>query len=244
MHQSKLPLTTWFWAAYVMATQPNGISAHQLQRELGLGSYKTAWLLCAKLRCTMVVPDRTPLSGLVEIDKTEIIWRSKNGVGAGDRRSYRRQMLIVGAVEVQDLRLGRIHLSTVPDHSADSLHAFLAASLALGATVRTDGRLGDCSALGIDHDPQFFVVAAGHNGLHWIRRVFSDLEVWALGVPHGLRRKHLQSYLDEFVFRFNSRRTRDAAFSALLGIAVAQPPVTYKMLVSQGAAASAPGLPL
>jgi ribosomal protein L37AE/L43A len=52
MHQSKLPLTTWFWAAYVMATQPNGISANQLQRELGLGSYKTAWLLCAKLRCS------------------------------------------------------------------------------------------------------------------------------------------------------------------------------------------------
>src|SRR5207248_5351280 len=59
MHHSKLPLTTWFWAAYVMATQPNGISALQLQRELGLGSYKTAWLLCAKLRHSMVAPGVT-----------------------------------------------------------------------------------------------------------------------------------------------------------------------------------------
>jgi Transposase zinc-ribbon domain len=50
MHHSKLPLTPWFWAAYLMATHSNGISALQLQRQLALGSDKTAWLLCAKLR--------------------------------------------------------------------------------------------------------------------------------------------------------------------------------------------------
>jgi hypothetical protein len=95
------------------------------------------------------------------------------------------------------------------------------------------------AVLGVNHDPEFNIVAAGHNGVHWIRHIFSDLEVWALGVPHGLRREHLQSYLDEFVFRFNRRRNRDAAFSSLLGIAAAHQPVTYKMLVSQLAATSA-----
>src|SRR4030088_784823 len=53
MHHSKLPLTTWFWAAYLMATHSNGISALHLQRQLALGSYKTAWLMCAKLRRSM-----------------------------------------------------------------------------------------------------------------------------------------------------------------------------------------------
>jgi hypothetical protein len=71
MHHSKLPLTTWFWAAYLMATHSNGISARQLPRQLGLGSYRSAWLLCGKLR-HMVVPGRTALAGLVEIDETEI----------------------------------------------------------------------------------------------------------------------------------------------------------------------------
>jgi hypothetical protein len=47
MHHSKLPLTAWFWAAYLMATHSNGTSALQLQRQLAFGSYKTAWLLCA-----------------------------------------------------------------------------------------------------------------------------------------------------------------------------------------------------
>ena len=50
MHGSKLALTVWFWAAYLMAAHSNGISALQPQKQLGLGSYKTAWLLCAKLR--------------------------------------------------------------------------------------------------------------------------------------------------------------------------------------------------
>jgi Transposase zinc-ribbon domain len=54
MHHSKLPLTAWFWAAYLMATHSNGISALQLQRQLAFGSYKTAWLICAKLRCSML----------------------------------------------------------------------------------------------------------------------------------------------------------------------------------------------
>ena len=69
MHGSKLPLTVWFWAAYLMATHSNGISALQVQKQLGLGSYKSSWLLCAKLRRAMVAPERSPLAGLVEVDE-------------------------------------------------------------------------------------------------------------------------------------------------------------------------------
>ncbi len=78
---------------------------------------------------------------------------------------------------------------------------------------------------------------AAHIVLPWVHRIFSNLKVWALGVYHGLRRKHLQSYLDEFVFRFNRRRTRHAAFRSLLGIAAAHQPLPYKMLISPEAKA-------
>ena len=74
----KLALTTWFWAAYMMATHSNGISALQLQRQLALGSYRSAWLLCGKLRRSIVAPGRSTLAGLVEIDETEIPCRSRN----------------------------------------------------------------------------------------------------------------------------------------------------------------------
>ena len=79
MHGSKLPLTVWFWAAYLMATHSNGIAALQLQKQLGLGSDKSAWLLCGKLRRATVAPDRAPLSGLVEIDETTIPFRTDCG---------------------------------------------------------------------------------------------------------------------------------------------------------------------
>jgi len=77
---------------------------------------------------------------------------------------------------------------------------------------------------------------AAHIVLPWVHRIFANLKVWALGVYHGLRRKYLQSYLDEFVFRFNRRRTRHAAFRSLLGIAAALQPRPYQMLIAPEAA--------
>jgi hypothetical protein len=73
---------------------------------------------------------------------------------------------------------------------------------------------------------------AAHLVLPWVHRIFSNLKGRALGVYHGLRRRHLQSYLDQFGFRFNRRRTRHAAFRSLLGIAAGHKPITYKMLIS------------
>ena len=250
MHHSKLPLTTWFWAAYLMATHSNGISALQLQRQLALGSYKSAWLLCAKLRRSMLVPGRTPLAGLVEVDETELPCRSKNDPLTGGRgRSRQGKILVVGAVEVQDggptgqargLKAhgpGRIRLKEIPDYSAASLHAFLGANLAPGATAKTDGLPSYAGAPSVHHDPHVVGKMAAHIVLPWVHRVFSNLKVWALGVYHGLRRKHLQSYLDEFVFRFNRRRTRHAAFRSLLAIGVGHAPLSYKMLISPEAKA-------
>ena len=240
MHHSKLPLTAWFWAAYLMATHSNGISAAQLQRQLGFGSYKTAWLICAKLRCSMVAPDSNPLAGLVEVDETEIACRSKYDPLTGGRgRSHHGKMLVVGAVEIEDggSGPGRIRLGEVSDYSADSLHPFIAQNLAAGATAKTDGWSAYPGAPGVRHDPRVIGKIAAHVVLPWVHRIFSNLKVWALGVYHGLRRRHLQSYLDEFVFRFNRRRTRHAAFRSLLGIAADHPPLTYQMLISPEAKA-------
>jgi hypothetical protein len=73
---------------------------------------------------------------------------------------------------------------------------------------------------------------AAHIVLPWVHSVFSNLKTWALGVYHGLRQKHLQAYLDEFVFRFNRRSTPHAAFKSLLGIAMVKKPATYNRLIA------------
>ncbi len=190
--------------------------------------------MATKLRRSMVAPGRSALAGLVEVDETEIVCRSKNDpLTGGGGRSHQGKILVVGAVEVEDggAGPGRIRLSQLPDYSAASLHAFIKTNLARGATAKTDGWSGYSGAPGINHDPHIVGKIAAHIVLPWLHRIFSNLKVWALGVYHGLRRNHLQSYLDEFVFRFNRRRTRHAAFRSLLGIATAHPPLSYKMLI-------------
>ena len=77
MHRTKLPLTVWFWAAHLMSTHSNGMSAQQRTDQLGL-TYKTAWLLTQKLRRSMVDPDREPLEGVVEVDQAEGPFRAGN----------------------------------------------------------------------------------------------------------------------------------------------------------------------
>jgi len=233
MHGSKLPLTVWFWAAYLMATHSNGISALQLRDQLGLGSYKSAWLLAAKLRRAMVAPGRSLLEGLVEIDETEIPCRSKTDPPSGGQgRSHQGKILVAGAVEVSDQGPGRIRLAAIKDFSAGSLHPFIQANIKTGATAKTDGWTAYPGAPGVAHEPHVIGKMAAHIVLPWVHRVFSNLKTWALGVYHGLRRPHVQAYLDEFVFRFNRRRTRQAAFRTLIGIAVTITPATYKMLIA------------
>jgi len=115
MHRSKLPLSTWFWAAHVMATQYNGMSARkrvsayngmsarQLEDQLGV-TYKTAWLLTQKLRRSMIDPDRYLLEGVVEVDQTEFPFR------VGDaffKPSAGGKVLVAGAVEVTDRNGGK-----------------------------------------------------------------------------------------------------------------------------------------
>ena len=232
LHGSKLALTVWFWAAYLMATHSNGIAALQLQNQLGIGSYRSAWLLAAKLRKAMVDPERDPLSGLIEVDETALAFRTKNDpVAGGAGRSHDGKLLVVGAVEVGDGNApGRLRLAEIASYGAESLNRFIGHNIAAASTAKTDGWAGYAAAPVETHDPHVIGSMAAHLVLPWIHQVFSNLKGWARGVYHGLRAKHLQSYLDEFVFRFNRRRTRHAAFRSLFGIAVCTKPFTYNML--------------
>ena len=180
MHRSKLPLTVWFWAAHLMATHSNGMSALQFQAQLGI-TYKTAWLLVQKLRRSMVDPEREPLEGVVEVDQAEIPFRADdsffNPVKSG-------KILIAGAVEVidrganqakprrkgakyLDTRSGRIRLAAIPDNSAASLEAFVRANVKPGTTLLTDGHRSYPGLTDYRHDPRTVGKMAAHVVLPW-----------------------------------------------------------------------------
>ena len=140
-------------------------------------------------------------------------------------------MLLAGAVELsEDGKSRPIRLKETDDCSADSLQGFIADVVEPGAQVVTDGWSG-CSGLpGNPHEAMVIGEQEAHKVLERARRVFSNLKRRAMGVCHGLRWKHFQKHLDEFVFRWNRRRHRAASFDRLLGIGLGLKPVTYRDL--------------
>ena len=98
MHRTRTPLTLWFWTAYLVTTHTPGVSAWQLQRQLGIDRYETAWALLHKLRRAMVRPDREPLKDQVEVDEAYI---GGPEVGLRGGRELIHKALVVAAVEVR-----------------------------------------------------------------------------------------------------------------------------------------------
>ena len=246
MHRTRLPLTTWFWAAHLMATHSNGMSARQLEDQLGV-TYKTAWLLTQKLRRSMVDPDREPLEGVVEVDQAEIPFREGD---AFFEPGSAGKIFVIGAVEVierdinqskprrrhakyLDTRSGRVRLAMIADNSAASIEAFVRANVKRGTTLITDGHASYPGLTDYRHDPRVVGKMAGHVVLPWVHRVFALLKRWSLGTYHGLPRRHLNTYLNEFVFRYNRRFHRHVSFEALLGLAAQHEPASYWDIVNR-----------
>src|SRR5215218_11265395 len=134
----------------------------------------------------MVDPDREPLAGLVEVDESSIPFRAKDEpVRPG--RSHDGKLLVAGAVEIRGKGPGRIRLAAIEDYSAVALGAFVAAAIAAGSTVVSDGWPGYARLKEVKHDPRVVGDAPAHLVLPWIHRVFANAKRWALGVYHGLR---------------------------------------------------------
>jgi transposase-like protein len=233
LHKTRTPLHLWFWAAYLMTTATPGISALQLQRQLGITRYETAWMLLHKLRRAMVNPERQPLTGAVEVDECFV-----GGHEAG-RRGGRlldgSKVLVVVAVEVRGTGSGRVRMRPVDDASADTLCGFVQATIATGAIVHTDGWQGyrRLARLNYDHQPRSqrasrLLGEGADDILPRVHRVISLVKTWLQGTHRGVSEEHLQVYLDEFTFRFNRRRTPMAAFQTLLGLGTNQHPTTYR----------------
>ena len=137
LDRTRMPLQLWFAAAYLVTTHTPGFSAQQLQRQLGLGRYETAWVMLHKLRRAMVRPERDRLSGTVEMDETYV-----GGVEEGRRGGRQRdskKSIVAGAVEVRGHGSGRIGLAVVADLSAASFARFAAEAIEPGSIVLTDG---------------------------------------------------------------------------------------------------------
>src|SRR5262245_20319199 len=124
LHRTKIPLTHWFWAAYLMTTDKRGVSALLLQRQLDVSCYETAWMMLHKLRRAMVNVAREALHGEVEVDET---WVGGEQAGLRGSRQLkgRRAALVLVAVEKRGRGSGRIRMKVIPDFKAKTIIPFL-----------------------------------------------------------------------------------------------------------------------
>lgn len=236
-HRSHLPLTVWFRAMWWMSSQKQGASALGLQRVLGIGSYKTAWLLLHKLRRAMVRPDRDRLTGRVEVDETYL--------GAPEPGRHGRRIghkaLVAIAAEENGKGIGRIRMRRIPNGKAESLHPFIEASIEPGSVIHTDAWQGyaGITKKGYWHDVTELANTSGTAAqlMPRVHRVASLLKRWLLGTHQGaISHSHLDQYLNEFTFRFNRRSShhRGHLFLRLIQQAAAVSPSTYNQIVAGG----------
>jgi transposase-like protein len=192
--QTKTGLARWFLVIWLVTSSKGGISAMELQRQMGFGSYQTAWSWLHKIRKAMVVPDRKPLAERVEADETLV-----GGAKPGKRgRSAAGKTVVAGAVEAgrgkgRARRLGRLRLQSVADASAASLAGFLAANVAPPAAVITDGWHGyaGLDRAGYDHAAINLTTGWGDAVLRLpaIHLVFGLAKRWLLGTHRRWNRR-------------------------------------------------------
>lgn len=238
--RTRTPLTVWFNACWLFATGKDGISTLSLKRTLEIGSYQTAWAMLHRLRLVSVRPGRERLTGIVEVDETYIGGRE---AGLRGGRAKGKKVLTGIAVEIRGPRgYGRCRMAPLGDASSASLHPFVTDHIETGATVITDAWQGyqGLDRLGYRHEArsQRAARARGEDPsklLPAVHRVASLAKRWILGTHQGsVDDAHLPSYLNEFVFRFNRRRSRSRGmvFYRVLELAVGHDPVRYKDIVA------------
>lgn len=193
--------------------------------------------------CKRSNENRSHLSGLIEADETIIGGAATRKRGRGVTAATHKT-LVIGAVEVLSYedkkgtrceRAGRVRLSTLDDAGEVSIRNFLTHNIEAGSTLRTDGWRGysDAALFGYTHRVRVVrTPERAHRVAPHIHRVFSNLKTWLNGTHHGVEPKYLQRYLDEFVFRFNRRKTPMAAFQTLLGISAQKSPISLTELLS------------
>jgi transposase-like protein len=240
------PLRLVCRANWCVTSQKQGASALGVQRELGLGSYPTAWSWLHELRRAMVRPGRDRLMSEIEVEETFV-----GGLSEGKRRRDSEGKVLVAIAAQRDGRkVGRIRLARIPEASSATLAAFVRSTIEPSSVVHTDGFRGYNGLEEHGYDRRVTVlrgkpVTAEVEAFPRVHLVASHLKRWLQGTHQwAAGGRHLDDYyLDEFAFRFNRRTSasRGKLFLRLMENAVALEPVTFGQIVGGKVEAPKPG---
>jgi transposase-like protein len=224
---SKLSLTKWFLAVYIIGESKKGVSGHQLSRMLKITT-KTGWFLTHRIRAAMTTAedDRGTLDGIVEVDET---W---HGGKPRDRRKRPTKTIIAGAIE----REGAVKFRIIPNTTKPTLHGFIKSVVADDAeAIYTDGHISyvgigdeDTRHETVDHAYEY---VRGDVHTNTVEGVWSLFKRSVIGSYHQLSVKHLDAYLGELAFRFNNRDNPYLFRDTLLAL-LSSDALTYDALIA------------
>jgi transposase-like protein len=230
-----LPLIVWFQAITLLLNAKKGISAKQLQRDLGIGGYKTAWYLNHRIREAMNQGDIPKLGGTIEIDETYVGGKK---IGYGVYAGKKAKQVVIG-MKQRNVDLKLFH---TPNAKKDIIKPLVEKHINEEAVeaIMTDeflvypivfkGTILEEKHRTIQHKERKYVVGSTHTD--GIESAFSLLKRGIIGNFHQISRKHMQRYLDEFSYRFN-RRADDHTFMETVCRLAGFKPLTFAALTSE-----------
>jgi len=235
-HDTHLPLIVWFQAIALILNAKKGISAKQLQRDLGIGGYKTAWYLNHRIREAMAQGFIPKLGGIVEIDETYVGGKQK---GKGQGYGIRQKEIVMGAVQ----RGGELRLRHINRLNSETLREFINTHVGTDAErVMTDEHRAYPAALAPEFSMRHYTVnhikgeyVRGDITTNSIESAFSLFKRGLIGQFHKLSAKHLHRYLAEFEYRFNHRHSHEM-FAEIVRRLAGIKPLPFATLTSDPAA--------
>jgi transposase-like protein len=232
-HKTRIPLRHWFWIIALVAQDKGGASATRLAAQLGM-HYRTVWHILHKIREAMSnQEDARKLSGLIELDQG---FFGGTGRGKGRGKKHKAQVLVM--VESFNESAGNLVMKVLK-HShnmeCEELEEIVEQRIAEGRhSFKTDKLQAHFILPGMGHSLSAVKSTPESAKAHlpWVHVAISNCKRFLMGTYHGVSHKHLQSYLDEFCFRFNRRFQLDRIISSLLRACVFATPVMYAELRS------------
>ncbi len=214
------PLRDWFKVTHLMLTSKKGMSALQIMRYMGFGSYKTAWSMCHKIRAALIEPEKK-LGGIVEMDETYIGGKDKNR--HWDKRSGKRGVAadktpVIGAVQRKGNVVARVLKSVDGTSVAKFVREAISNKVSLLATNSWPGYVDLPATLPhamVDHSKKQYVVGAVHTNT--IEGFWSIFKRGIVGTFHKMSAKYMPLYVAEFQFRYNNRFNADIFGTAIAG---------------------------